>query len=285
VIHGGPGSTHHYLDSLGAIAATGRPVIHYDQIGNGASSKTHDKGAEFWSVDLFLQQLNALLESLRIQDRYALLGHSWGGMLAAEHAATHPPGLRALILANAPSSMALMAQGVGALRAALPPEARATLDRQERAGQMDSPDFLAAARVFYDRHVCRVPRPPEVDRSFELMDAYPTIYRAMNGPTEFTITGSLRTWSIVDRVHLIRAPTLVVSGRFDEVTPPAMEAYLRIPGVRSRIFQQSSHMPHVEEPEACIASFVEFLDSAEEGATDGGSGERRASLGETAYAP
>ena len=62
----------------------GRAVIHYDQIGNGRSTHLPDRGADFWTVDLFLDELDNLLAHLGIADRYHLLGQSWGGMLGAE---------------------------------------------------------------------------------------------------------------------------------------------------------------------------------------------------------
>lgn len=87
VAHGGPGCTHDYVDSFKGIAALdGRAVIHYDQLGNGKSTHLPEKGPEFWTVSLFLEELDALLAHLGIVDRYAFLGQSWGGMLGAENA-------------------------------------------------------------------------------------------------------------------------------------------------------------------------------------------------------
>lgn len=104
VAHGGPGCTHDYLDAYKAIAATGRAVIHYDQLGNGRSTHLPDAPAGFWTVDLFLDELDGLLAHLGLTKGYCLLGQSWGGMLAAEHAVRRPKGLKALVIANSPSS-------------------------------------------------------------------------------------------------------------------------------------------------------------------------------------
>ena len=49
----------------------------------------------------------------------------------------------------------------------------------------------------------------------------------MNGPSEFHVTGTLRTWSIVNRLDRIKIPTLVTSGRYDEATPAIAET---VPG-------------------------------------------------------
>ena len=102
---------------LKELAATGRAVIHYDQIGNGKSTHLPDKGGDFWTVDFFLGELDALLAHLGVAGRYALLGQSWGGMLSAEHAVRRPAGLKALILANSLASMALWIEGALQLRA------------------------------------------------------------------------------------------------------------------------------------------------------------------------
>jgi L-proline amide hydrolase len=115
-------------------------------------------------------------------------------------------------------------------------------------------------RVFYDRHLCRVPWPDYVERSFAQMAEDPTVYHTMNGPSEFHCIGSLKTWDITDRLHEIDVPTLLVSGRHDEATPHIVEQiHERIPGAQWRLFDDSSHMPHVEEPEAFLEAVEGFL--------------------------
>src|SRR3954469_9080243 len=107
VVHGGPGSTPDYLLPLARLVEQGHPVVHYDQLGNGGSTHLRDRGADFWTVDLFLGELDNLLGHLDIAAGYHLLGQSWGGMLAAEHAVRRPTGLRSLVIANSPPSMEL----------------------------------------------------------------------------------------------------------------------------------------------------------------------------------
>ena len=264
VIHGGPGCTHDYVDLFKHLAAaSGRAVIHYDQLGNGNSTRLPEKGADFWTVSLFLEELDALLKHLGIEDRYALLGQSWGGMLSAEHAVRQPDGLKALIIANSPASMHTWVAEANRLRRALPQEVQATLVKHEQAGTLTDPEYLAASRVFYDRHVCRVaPWPQEVARTFAIMDEDSTVYRNMNGPTEFHVIGTMKDWTIVDRLNRIKAPTLVISGRYDEATPEVVGPYVdNIPDARWVVFEQSSHMPHVEEKELCLGTVAEFLES------------------------
>lgn len=261
IAHGGPGCTHDYVDSFQDLAATGRAVVHYDQLGNGRSTHLPDAPTEYWVVELFLAELNNLIAHLGIHD-YVLLGQSWGGILGAEHAVRQPVGLKALIIANSPASMALWSEAAGRLRLALPAEVQATLLRHEEAGTTDSAEYRAASDVFYARHVCRIqPVPADVARTFAAIDADPTVYHAMNGPTEFHVIGSMRNWTIIDRLSRIQVPTLLISGRYDEATPETVQPFADgISDVQWQIFERSSHMPHVEEREACMACVAQFLE-------------------------
>ena len=225
VVHGGPGAAHNYLLRYADLADNGRAVIHYDQLGVGRSTHLRDKGADFWQVDLFLDELNNLLRHLGIQQRYHLLGQSWGGMLAAEHAVLQPPGLRALVISNSPASIQLWLQEANKLRAKLPPEVQATLLRHEAEGTTNTNEYNAAVRVFYDRHVCRVPWPPEVEATFAAIADDPTVYHTMNGPSEFHCIGTIRSWSIIDRLSRIQTPTLLISGRYDEATEAVVQPF------------------------------------------------------------
>lgn len=261
VAHGGPGATHDYVSSLARLVSTGRAVVHYDQIGNGRSSHFRDRSTDFYNVELFLEELDGLLEHLGIAERYHLLGQSWGGMLAAEHAVRRPEGLRALVISDSPASMELWVAEATRLRGELPTDVRETLDRHEEEGTTEDPSYVAATTVFYDRHVCRLtPYPEEVQRSFDAIDEDPTVYHQMNGPNEFFCIGSLRTWSIVERVGAIEAPTLLVSGQYDEATPATVQPFFDgIPGARWEVIDDASHMPFVESPERYDEVVATFL--------------------------
>jgi len=262
VAHGGPGCTHDYVDSFKDISVLdGRPVIHYDQLGNGNSTRLPDKGPDFWTVALFLAELDALLAHLGIADRYAYLGQSWGGMLGAEHAVRRPEGLKALVIANSPANMRTWVAEANRLRRDLPDDVQATLLKHEDVGTITDPEYVAASRVFYDRHVCRVsPWPPEVARTFAIMDEDNTVYRNMNGPTEFHVIGTMKDWTIEDRLSQIMVPTLLISGRHDEATPEVVRPYVEnVPGIKWVLFEDSSHMPHVEEKALCLATVSDFL--------------------------
>jgi len=261
VVHGGPGCTHDYLLRLADIAETGRPVIHYDQVGAGRSTRLPDKGEDFWTVDLFLDELDNLLRTLGVAGGYHLLGQSWGGMLGAEHAIRRPQGLKGLIVSNSPASMELWASEAKVLRAQLAVATEEALDRHEAAGTTSDPEYLAATQVYYDEHVCRVlPNPPGLLATMAYMEEDSTVYNTMNGPNEFFCIGTLREWSVVDEVATITAPTLLLSGRYDEATPATVQPFFdNIANVQWQIFEDSSHMPFEEEPELYRSVVEQFL--------------------------
>jgi L-proline amide hydrolase len=250
-LHGGPGATHDYLLSMTDLACDGRAVVHYDQLGNGRSTHFPERGADFWTVDLFVRELHSLVWALGIHERHHVLGQSWGGFLAQEYALTHPAGLRSLVLADTAASFPDFVAEANGLRADLPADVEATLRRHEEAGTTDDPEYAAACEVFYGRHVCRVdPWPAEVVEAFAWIERDPTVYHTMNGPSEFHVIGSIRDWQSKDRLGEIGVPTLLVSGRYDEATPALQETLKAgIAGAEWVLFDESSHMPHVEERE------------------------------------
>jgi L-proline amide hydrolase len=177
-----------------------------------------------------------------------------------EHALDHPEGLRAIVVADSPASMPLWVEEANRLRKDLPPDVQETLTRHEADGTTDDPAYEEAVRVYYDRHLCRVPWPDCVQRSFALMAEDPTVYHTMNGPSEFHCIGSLKTWDITERLPEIDTPTLLVSGRYDEATPHIVQQiHERIPGAEWELFEESSHMPHVEQSDAFLARVETFL--------------------------
>ncbi len=263
VLHGGPGAAHNYCEPIAdVLAQTGRAAVLYDQIGCGNSTHLADKPKEFWTPELFMEELTKLTKHLGIADRYNIVGQSWGGMLGMQFAITRPKGLNALVVADSPASMEVWVSEANKLRKELPPEVEATLLKHEAAGTTDDVAYVAAVDVFYSRHLCRIPQPPYVVASFTQLAADPTVYHTMNGPSEFHVIGSLKTWDIRAQLKEITVPTLLVSGQYDEATPTMVkEIKGLIPGSKWELFAESSHMPHVEEPAKFKRVVSEFLDS------------------------
>ena len=257
-LHGGPGSTHNYFGPLEGLA-TERPVVLYDQIGCGKSDRPNDIE---WSVDVFRDEVAAVREQFGLE-RVHLLGTSWGGMLAQEHVLSGATGVVSLILSSTLADLALWNEEQLKLRNALPPDVVEVLERHEAAGTFDDPEYEEAMGVYFDRHFYRGPQPrPELEAMAK--GRAPDVYRAMQGPNEWTTTGALKGWDTRDRLHEIDVPTLVIRGRYDMCTEPiAVELVNGIRGAREVVLENSSHTPVLEETERYLRIVGEFTREAE----------------------
>lgn len=257
-LHGGPGAAHDYLEPLEAIAETGRQIIFYDQLGCGKSDQPHDPS--LWTLNLFLEELATIREKLGLEHLY-IIGQSWGGMLAMEHALTQAPGIKGLILASAPASIPQWVAEANRLRSELTSDIQETLLRHEQDGTTNAPAYTDAMMVFYRKYVCRMETWPDcLNRTLEQMERNPEVYHTMFGPSEFYVTGNLKNWDISDRLGEIRIPTLITSGRYDECTPAIAETVHK--GIRNSkwvIFENSGHEAHIEESKRYFRVLNEFL--------------------------
>lgn len=256
-LHGGPGASHDYLVPLADLTNSGYRVVLFDQLGCGRSEVP--KGTELFTIEHHVLEVEAVRSALRLGQVH-VVGSSYGGLLAITLALAHPEALRSLTTVGGLASVPLTKSEMRRLIAELPDDARSTIERCERLGQTDSSELLGAAMVFYRRHLCRLePWPAELTHSLDATSSHP-VYPYMNGPNEFTITGTIRDVDLSPRLGEIRLPTLVLGGRFDEVTPAVAEQIRAgIPGARSVTFARSSHVPFWEERTTFSETLARFL--------------------------
>jgi proline-specific peptidase len=266
VLHGDPGPPHNYLEPLGALVQSGRPVVFYDQLGGGNSDRPDDP--MLWNIDLFLEEVAAVRRELGLE-RVHLLGHSWGGMLALSYALMQPTGLLSLVLAGGIASVPLHIAEVNKLREQLPPEVQEVLNQHEEAGTTDDPAHEEATMAFFAGHLCKLdPWPEYVTEALERIN--PQVYQTMWGPSELQITGNLKDWDVSPRLGEIRLPTLLLSGRYDLCTPAEQEVLREsIPGSEWVLFEESAHLPHAEETERLLEVLEDFLSRVERQLTPG----------------
>jgi proline-specific peptidase len=201
--------------------------------------------SSLWVVETFVEELDNLRAGLGLE-RIHLFGSSWGGMLALEYAFTQPPGLESLVLNSTPTSAPRWAAETLRLYGELPPGL----------------NEKAAEEAFKRRHICRLDPEPEVlARSRKKFGT--AVYEAMWGPTEYTVTGTLKDWDVIERLGEIQVPTLITSGRHDECTPALVEPLRGIPGAEWVPFEDSAHMAYLEEPERYVEVVGGFLERVE----------------------
>jgi len=259
VLHGGPGAPSYYLKPLAAIADE-RPVVFYDQLGAGHSD--HPTDTTLWTIDRFVQELAAVRQALKLKDVH-LYGSSWGAMLALESFLDHPSGIRSLILSSPPLSIPLWIHDADSLRATLPDSIQQAITRHEREGTVDSPEYQAAMMYFFHQFGSRSdPWSPDVDSTLSQLGQ--SVYRHMWGPSEFTITGTLKDYDRTDRLHEIDVPTLFTAGRYDEATPSTVGYFHSlVPGSRFEVFEHSAHLTVQDEPEKYTRVIRDFLRDVE----------------------
>ena len=258
-LHGGPGAGHDYLKPLTALADQ-RPVVLYDQLGCCRSDKPEDP--RLWHIERFCDEIDALRRHLGL-GKVILYGHSWGGWLALEYMARRGPRapVEALVLASTSASIAQFVAGARRLLAAMPGDLDAQRRRLEAAGQMGSPAYAALVDRFYDAHLVHFDAapPPYAAMGPSNLETSRT-YPAMNGPNEFTVTGTLKGWDRHAQLKHIHVPTLVLTSQWDEVSLDCHETLHRgIRGSKLVVIPGARHLAMLEKPAVYVRVLRDFL--------------------------
>ncbi|KAH7311967.1 proline iminopeptidase [Rhexocercosporidium sp. MPI-PUGE-AT-0058] len=269
VLHGGPGYPHNYLLNISILTHTKSiPVIFYDQIGSGRSTRLPETAStpELWDEEIFFEQLRQLLCHLGIEKKYDILGSSWGGMLGSAFAATKPAGLRRLVLSNSAASKALSIENRMKCRKKLPQEMQDVLDHADRTGDWRSKEVGAVMNEFNVRYICTVvPLPDDMKESGRLYGEDTTVATAMGDDKDgnpFDCTGFCKRWSMVGRAKDIAVPTLVINGIDEFAAGDAVKPFLdEVKDVRLVTLEGTTHCPHVEKKEEYMRVVGEFLTS------------------------
>jgi proline iminopeptidase len=259
-LHGGPGSSHSYLLPLQALADD-RPVIFYDQLGCGRADAPEND--DLYTIQRSVDEVDAVRAALNL-DRVALLGHSWGALLAVEYLYQgRGRGVERLVLSGAMASIPQVMAGFERLFATMPDGWGTKIRALERSGKIGTPEYAGLVQKFYDRFVLRVPPSPEVLATLEALSKSPA-YRVLNGPNEFTIVGRIKDWDRTRDLRAITQRTLISTGEFDEITLDCHQT-LR-DGIAGRtnlaVMTGCSHLTMNEKPAQYNALVRRFLDEA-----------------------
>lgn len=258
--NGGPGLPSLYLREPHAVLGQrGYRVVAWDQLGCGASDRPEDPA--LWTLERYVAEAEQVRAALDLGQVH-FLGHSWGTWLGTEYCLTHPDKVKSYIAADGACDIPHLIGELQRLRLALGPETVAMMIAREAEGSLDHPEYQAAITLLNYRHVCRLSQWP-ASLTGALADWNMGPYQTMQGPNEFTYTGNMKVWNRIPAMHAITVPALVLCGRYDELTPAC--SYLMhaaMPNSRIRVFEQSSHMPFYEQPEAYFDTLESFLRAA-----------------------
>lgn len=262
-VHGGPGGSHDYLLPLADLTRFGYRVVFYDALGCGRSDLPD--GTDLYTLEHDLLVLEQLRRSLG-NGRVHLMGSSYGGMLALAYACRHSDHLLSLNSTGGLCNVPFTTSEMQRLIRGLPRNTQETLRKYAARGEYRHPEYEAAAMQFYHHHVCRLrPWPAEVE--IALAQVSRPVYYTMNGPNEFTITGNIKDINFTSDLHRITVPTIILHGRYDEVTPEVgKRIHEAIPGSVFHVFPKSSHVSFWEERPAYLRLVREFMRGAERAA-------------------
>ena len=265
LLHGGPGSTHEYLEACDSyLPGAGIEYYYYDQLGSAFSDQPDDDS--LWQLDRFVDEVEQVRQALDLEpDSFVLYGQSWGGILAVEYALAHPGRLKGLVISNMMADVpAYNAYAENVLKPAMDRDALRELEALEAAGDIENPRYMQLLyEHHYVQHVLRMPLedwPDPVRRAFAAIN--PAIYVSMQGPSELGISQAARLaqWSRFDDLASIQAPTLVIGARHDTMDPAHLRAMAaRLPHGRYLHCPQGSHLAMYDDQHTYFSGLIDFL--------------------------
>jgi proline iminopeptidase len=253
LMHGGPGADHASMFAFRPLADD-HTLIFYDHRCNGRST---GPPVSTMTWDNLTADAEALRQALGF-DKWAVLGHSFGGMVALEYVLRYPQSLSHLLLLDTCGDTWWVQQNAPELLA--------------KRGYSSA--TVKTARRFYNGHI----EPDEFMRSMmKLARAYyhrlgPLLFaremamgmRIKSRPEAqiFGFRHLLKGWTVMDRLGEIDVPTLVLAGR-DEF-PPEHQAALAagIANARLEIIERAGHNAPMERPTEVIEAVKSFMSSA-----------------------
>ena len=264
LLHVGPGFSSFYLKSLEGLGSD-RPVIRYDQLGGGKSGPNTDTTT--FTIDHFVRELDSLRAALGY-DKVHIVGHSWGTILGLEYYKAHPDHVTSLTLASAALDVPAWERHARSLVKTLSDSAQKAIAQADVDGNFAAPGYQHALEEFYGRYVWLHPVPADLDSTLQTVNQQ--IYNYMQGPSEFTITGTLKTYDATPFLKQVKVPTLFTVGEFDEANPVTIRRQAAMtPGARVVVIPGAAHITTWDNPGFMLDVVRGFLAHADSTAAPG----------------
>jgi proline iminopeptidase len=258
LLHGGPGMSSSYLKPFESLS-TNHIVIRYDQLGGGKSDKITD--TSIMTIEHYVKELDSLRKYLNIS-KWHVLGHSWGTILAIEYYKAYPEHVASLIFGSAVFDYPAFANNTKKLLLTLPDSLQEAIKICEKSGKYDNPNYKKANALFFQKYICLYPQYFQYDKS-DGPYGY-NVYEYMQGPSEFTINGTLKEYSITSFLPNIKVPTLFTVGEFDEADTEIVNNFaLKVPKAQFVLIKGAAHLTHLDAKEYNLKIVREFLFSVE----------------------
>ncbi|MBG8555964.1 proline iminopeptidase-family hydrolase [Hymenobacter guriensis] len=267
LLNGGPGATHEYFECMESfLPQEGIEFIYYDQLGCGNSDNPKDTA--MWSLPRYVEEVEQVRQALKLdKDNFYLLGHSWGGILAAEYAFKYQQHLKGLVISNMMMSIpAYNKYANEVLAPQLKPEVLAEIRKIEAAKDFQNPRYMQLLEPnFYAQHLCRLPQLPEpMTRS--LGKTNQSLYVTMQGPSEFGASGKLLNWDRVADLPKLTVPVLSIGGRHDTMDPEHMRMVAqKVQHGTALICPEGSHMSMYDDQATYMRGLTKWMLGVDKG--------------------
>jgi len=233
LLHGFTGSKLDFRDQIGWFSDRYR-VIAPDNRGHGETTNTGDESS--YTLEAMVNDLHHFTQALGIE-RFHLLGHSLGGMVAMRYALSHEQKLSSLILMDTSSApLDVPQRGLGIMAGILQDEGASALVELMKAAPatpevQDGIDYLGE-----EEHWRRIAE--------KLVQMDPAAYRSLASTLE-------ELPDITTTLSAIEVPTTVIVGAADAPFLKSSEAMAAtIPGACLEVIPQAAHCPQYENPDA-----------------------------------
>ena len=262
LLHGGPGYSSYYLKVFEKLGDD-RTVVRYDQGGSGKSGTLTDTTQ--MSIAHFVAELDSLRSHLGY-DRIHILGHSWGTILGFEYYRAHPERVASLTLGSPALSMPAWEKNAKTLLMTISDSGQRAVAEAEKTGNYETPAYQAANAEFWSKYVMRSPPGPvQADLDSTLTQINAAIYNYMQGPSEFTIVGTLKYYDATKDLKTIAVPVLFTVGEFDEANPALVRRQAAmVRGAKILVLKGSAHITPWDAPDEGLAAVRGFLRSVDE---------------------
>jgi len=263
LLNGGPGATHEYFECMESfLPAEGIEFIYYDQLGTGNSDNPNDPA--LWDLSRFVEEVEQVRQALKLdKDNFYLLGHSWGGILAAQYALKYQQHIKGLIISNMMmSAIDYDKYADEVLAKQMDQKVLAKIREIEKNKDFENPEYMKLLLPnFYAKHILRLDPnlwPEPVNRSFSKINQ--SLYVTMQGPSEFGLSGKLEKWDITKELPKITVPTLSIGAQYDTMDPEHMKwIATQVKNGTYLYCEKGSHMSMYDDQETYMKGLIKFL--------------------------
>lgn len=263
LLHGGPGSTHEYLEAFDSyFPAVGIEYYYYDQLGSHYSDQPDEP--ELVELPRFVDEVDQVRQALKLdQENFFLYGHSWGGILAIEYALKYQRHLKGLVISNMMASIPKYNEYAhDVLMPEIDPPVLAEIQGYEAAKDYENPRYMELLiEHHYVNHMLRMPAedwPNPVNRGFDNINA--DIYVPMQGPSELGASGKLLNWDRTSDLAKIEVSSLVIGAQYDTMDPEHMEWMAgEIQNCRYLHCPEGSHLALYDDQQVYFQGLIKFV--------------------------